>query len=264
MLAVAAADAVIVYPPPSPNPLPLVVVAAGLQSPVDVVNAGDGSGRLFVVEKPGRVRVVRSGALAAQPFLDIATLVLSGDERGLLGVAFHPQFATTRYVYVNYTRKPDGATVVARYRVPEATPDAADAGSAQVLLVVAQRDGRPIASALALFDAGRLYGRYWGAVEHVPCLHFETAFYQSIEAAIELRVAVLEGGAQGEHKMSRGFLPEATHSAHWLAEPAFDDAVDRFLSREGAMIDGYIDELRISNAVRVPKGPPGGTLVMLK
>ena len=89
MLAVAMAEAVIVFPPPSPNPLPLVAVATGLQSPVDVVNAGDGSGRLFVVEKPGRLRFVRSGALAAQPFLDIETLVLSGDERGLLGVAFH-------------------------------------------------------------------------------------------------------------------------------------------------------------------------------
>ena len=93
-------------------------------------------------------------------------------------------------------------------------------------------------------DASKLYGRYWGALERIDCLHFETAFYQSIEAAIELRAEVLEGGAQGEHKMSRGFLPEATWSAHWLAEPAFADAVDRFLAREGAMVDGYLDELR--------------------
>ncbi len=157
MLAVAMAEAVIVFPPPSPNPLPLVAVATGLQSPVDVVNAGDGSGRLFVVEKPGRLRFVRSGALAAQPFLDIETLVLSGDERGLLGVAFHPQFATTRYVYVNYTRKPDGATVVARYRVPEATPDAADAGSAQVLLVVAQPYANHNGGAVRFGPDGLLY-----------------------------------------------------------------------------------------------------------
>ncbi len=134
----AAADALIVFPPQSPTPLPLVAVATGLELPVDIVHAGDGGGRLFVAEKPGRVRIVRDGALVAQPLLDIAALVLSGDERGLLGLAFHPRFATTRQFYVNYTRKPDGATVVARYRVPEATPDVADPASAQELLVIAQ------------------------------------------------------------------------------------------------------------------------------
>ena len=109
-------------------------------------------------------------------------------------------------------------------------------------------------------DADRLYGRYWGARERVDCLHFETAFYQSIEAAIELGAKVLEGGAQGEHKMSRGFLPEPTCSAHWLAEPAFADAVDRFLSRESTMIDGYLDELRARSPVvrsEACPSPPG-------
>ena len=124
-----------------------------------------------------------------------------------------------------------------------------------LVLVIAHRDARPIAASLLVRDATRLYGRYWGALERVDCLHFETAFYQSIEAAIELRVEVLEGGAQGEHKMSRGFLPEPTCSAHWLAEPAFADAVDRFLAREGAMVDGYIDELRErSPFARAPAG----------
>ena len=113
----------------------------------------------------------------------------------------------------------------------------------QLLLVLAERAGRPIAASLLVHDADRLYGRYWGAVEYLPCLHFETAYYQAIEAAIELGLAVVEGGAQGEHKMARGFLPEPTCSAHWLAEPAFADAVDRFLAREGLMIDGYLDEL---------------------
>ena len=112
-----------------------------------------------------------------------------------------------------------------------------------LLMVLAERDGRPIAASLLVRDADRLYGRYWGALEHVPCLHFEAAYYQAIEAAIELGLAVIEGGAQGEHKMARGFLPEATCSAHWLAEPAFADAVDRFLAREGSMIDGYLNEL---------------------
>ncbi|MEK9721044.1 MAG: GNAT family N-acetyltransferase [Quisquiliibacterium sp.] len=113
-----------------------------------------------------------------------------------------------------------------------------------LVLVLASRDSRPIATSLLVRDATRLYGRYWGALERVDCLHFETAYYQAIEAAIELGALTLEGGAHGEHKMARGFLPEATCSAHWLAEPAFADAVDRFLAREGNAMAGYIDELR--------------------
>ena len=125
---------------------------------------------------------------------------------------------------------------------------------AHLLMAVARRDGRPIATSLVLLDEERLYGRYWGAVEHIPCLHFELAYYQSIEAAIELGLRVIEGGAQGEHKMARGFVPVATHSAHWLSEPAFAEAVDDFLRREGRMIDGYLDEL----AERTPfRSQPG-------
>lgn len=111
------------------------------------------------------------------------------------------------------------------------------------ILVIASRDGRPLASSLLLCDQQRLYGRYWGTLEYVPCLHFEMAFYQSIEAAIDLRFEVVEGGAQGEHKLARGFEPVQTSSAHWLTEPAFLDAVDRFLARERVAIDGYMDEL---------------------
>ena len=90
-----------------------------------------------------------------------------------------------------------------------------------LLLVIAQRGGRPSRSALALFDRERLYGRYWGAVESVPCLHFEASYYQMIEFAIERKLAVFEGGAQGEHKLARGFEPVTTFSSHWLAHPAF-------------------------------------------
>ncbi len=113
-----------------------------------------------------------------------------------------------------------------------------------LVLILAKRGDQPIAASLLVRDADRLYGRYWGAIERVDCLHFETAYYQAIEAAIDLGAGVLEGGAQGEHKMARGFLPEATCSVHWLAEPAFADAVDRFLAREGNAMAGYIDELR--------------------
>ncbi|KVR62072.1 hypothetical protein WM06_26505 [Burkholderia cepacia] len=118
-----------------------------------------------------------------------------------------------------------------------------------LLLVIAEADGKPIASALAVYrrgenGGGTLYGRYWGAVEHVPCLHFETAYYQLLEFCIEAGLDTFEGGAQGEHKLARGFLPTVTHSAHWLAHPAFSDAVARFLERETEHIHAYVDELR--------------------
>jgi uncharacterized protein len=119
-----------------------------------------------------------------------------------------------------------------------------------LLMVVARRDGRPIAAALALFDHERLYGRYWGAIEFVPCLHFETSYYQMIEFAIERKLKVFEGGAQGEHKLARGFEPVTTYSSHWLAHPAFADAVERYLQRETGGIEAYVDELNERSALR--------------
>jgi predicted N-acyltransferase len=117
-----------------------------------------------------------------------------------------------------------------------------------LLMVIAERDGKPIASSLVVYqresEGGTLYGRYWGAVEHVPCLHFETAYYQPLEFCIEEGIHAFEGGAQGEHKMARGFLPTVTHSAHWLAHPAFSDAVERFLEQETENMSQYVDELR--------------------
>ncbi len=116
-----------------------------------------------------------------------------------------------------------------------------------ILLIIAERDGQPIASSMVIHSADTLFGRYWGALEHVPCLHFETAYYQPLEFCIEQKIAVFEGGAQGEHKMARGFLPTKTWSAHWLAHPAFSDAIERFLEREKGGIDDYIDELNDRN-----------------
>lgn len=116
-----------------------------------------------------------------------------------------------------------------------------------LLLVIASRDGNDIASALLVVDArpeaSVMYGRYWGAVEHHPCLHFETAYYQPLSYCIEHGIRTFEGGAQGEHKMARGFEPVATLSAHWLAHPDFADAVGRFLDRETAGMEAYLDEL---------------------
>ena len=116
------------------------------------------------------------------------------------------------------------------------------------VLFVAQRAGRDIASSLvALSDEGTspqaAYGRYWGALERVDCLHFEACYYQPLQWCIQHGVQRFEGGAQGEHKMARALLPVKTRSAHWLAHPAFADAVERFLAREGAGIDGYLEHL---------------------
>lgn len=117
------------------------------------------------------------------------------------------------------------------------------------VLFVASREGRDIASslvALACADDGSpqvAYGRYWGAMERVDCLHFEACYYQPLQWCVEHGVQRFEGGAQGEHKMARALMPVKTHSAHWLAHPAFADAVERFLEREGQGIEQYLDHL---------------------
>jgi uncharacterized protein len=112
-----------------------------------------------------------------------------------------------------------------------------------LLLIVAELEGKPIASALNLYSQHTLYGRYWGTLQYLPCLHFETCYYQALEFCIEQKIKVFEGGAQGEHKLARGFLPVKTLSAHWLAHPEFSDAVERFLEREHQGIERYVDEL---------------------
>ena len=116
-----------------------------------------------------------------------------------------------------------------------------------ILLVIAEREGQPIAASLVIHSADTLYGRYWGELEHVPCLHFEAAYYQPLEFCIEQGIKTFEGGAQGEHKMARGFLPTRTFSAHWLAHPSFADAIERFLEREAGGIDDYMTELNERN-----------------
>jgi predicted N-acyltransferase len=120
-----------------------------------------------------------------------------------------------------------------------------------LLLIVAERDGRAIASSLVVYDERALYGRYWGALEHIDCLHFETAYYQPLEYCIERKIACFEGGAQGEHKMARGFLPQTTWSAHWLAHPSFANAIEHFLQRESEGIASYMDELNERNPFKI-------------
>ncbi|NMM87176.1 GNAT family N-acetyltransferase [Rhodococcus sp. SRB_17] len=135
------------------------------------------------------------------------------------------------------------------------------------LLFIAERAGRPIASSLIAINEDSVsvggqkdlkpqeqvaYGRYWGALERVDCLHFEACYYQPLQWCIDHGVQRFEGGAQGEHKMARALLPVQAHSAHWLAHPAFADAVDRFLEREGAGVAQYLEHLQARSPFRQP------------
>ncbi len=138
--------------------LTLQSVATGLAFPVDITHAGDGSGRLFVVEQDGRIRIVSGGAVLATPFLDIGSLVAtSGSEQGLLGVAFHPNYVSNGYLFVNYTRLGDGASVIARYQRSATDPDAADPASSQVLLTIAQPYSNHNGGQLRFGPDGHLY-----------------------------------------------------------------------------------------------------------
>jgi hypothetical protein len=129
------------------------LVASGLASPLDLKAAPGDAERLYVVEQGGRIRVVRGGQLQTAPFLDVASRISSGGERGLLGLAFHPQFATNRRFFVNYT-DPAGDTHIAEFRASSA--DVADPGSERVLLVVAQPFANHNGGGLAFDNSGRL------------------------------------------------------------------------------------------------------------
>jgi len=116
----------------------------------------------------------------------------------------------------------------------------------KVLLILAERDGTPIAGALNLIGADTLYGRYWGCTEEVPCLHFELCYYQAIDAAIARGLGTVEAGAQGEHKLARGYVPVPTWSAHYIPDPGFRRAVGDFLVHERAAVESdqrYLGEL---------------------
>jgi uncharacterized protein len=113
----------------------------------------------------------------------------------------------------------------------------------RVVLMLAEQDGRPVAGALNLRGREALYGRNWGCLGEFKFLHFETCYYQAIEYAIAHGLARVEAGAQGEHKIQRGYLPVPTWSAHWIADPAFAAAVEDFLKRERPAVEGEIRAL---------------------
>jgi hypothetical protein len=112
-----------------------------------------------------------------------------------------------------------------------------------MLMVLALRDGQPIAGALNFIGRETLYGRYWGCIEHHPSLHFEVCYYRAIDYAIRHEMTRVEAGAQGEHKLARGYLPVATHSLHWFGDAGFKDAVARYLDAERDAVDHEIEVL---------------------
>ncbi len=113
----------------------------------------------------------------------------------------------------------------------------------RVLLMLAKRDGKPIAGALNLIGAETLYGRYWGASEDVPFLHFELCYYQAIDAAIARGLSRVEAGAQGDHKLARGYVPVPTWSAHFIPDPGFRAAVANYLAAERHAVEHDIEVL---------------------
>ncbi|HMN92358.1 MAG TPA: GNAT family N-acetyltransferase [Hydrogenophaga sp.] len=140
------------------------------------------------------------------------------------------------------------------YLNPDFFRQVSDRMPAHWLMFIAEREGRPLACSLIALDPLRriAYGRYWGALERVDCLHFEACYYQPLQWCIANGYRRFEGGAQGEHKMARALLPVRAMSAHWLAHPAFAGAVDRFLERERQGIAHYLDHLKERDPRRHP------------
>jgi uncharacterized protein len=125
-----------------------------------------------------------------------------------------------------------------------------------MVLIVGERDGTPVAASLNVRNGRRLCGRYWGALEYHPALHFETCYYQGIEYCIARGLQSFEGGSRGEHKLARGLGPVETCSAHWLAHPRFANAIEEHLLRETRGIVHYVDELNERSPYKAPSSRP--------
>ena len=129
----------------------------------------------------------------------------------------------------------------------------------RILLMMAKRNGRWIAGAINFIGSDTLFGRHWGATEHHPFLHFELCYYQAIEYAIAHKLARVEAGAQGEHKLARGYMPITTYSAHYIADPALRRAIADYLKRERAYVAAAGEELAAAGAVPQGSGRTGVT-----
>lgn len=119
-----------------------------------------------------------------------------------------------------------------------------------LMMVIGRRDGVPICAAFDVYSSSTLWGRYWGALDYVPGMHFEACYYQAIEFCIEQRIATFEGGAQGIHKLARGLTPVITHSAHAIGDPAFAEAIAGFCARERIDVAHTEDELERASPFR--------------
>ena len=115
--------------------------------------------------------------------------------------------------------------------------------SERTVLIMARREKRYVAGALNFLGRDTIYGRYWGTTEERPFLHFEVCYYQAIEYAIENKLARVEAGAQGPHKLARGYVPVPTYSAHYIANPGLRHAVAEYLERERALVEADSEEL---------------------
>jgi predicted N-acyltransferase len=171
-----------------------------------------------------RARVARAG---------IAFRVLHGDEASAADIdAMHAFYVDTQRQYGNHPALTRGFF----HHLAQAMPR-------QVVIVLAERGGAAIAGAWCLRGGVTFYGRYWGCRETLPGLHFETCYYQGIEYCLREGLACFEPGAQGEHKVARGFLPVLTHSRHWLADPAIADALAPWCAQERAANLRYRDRV---------------------
>jgi predicted N-acyltransferase len=160
--------------------------------------------------------------------------------RALSGAALTPDIWRAFYKFYTSTvdRKWGGA-----YLTPEFFPLLSERLGDRVVLMIAERDGRPIAGALNLRSDTVLYGRNWGAIEDVPFLHFELCYYQAIDYAIAHKLVRVEAGAQGEHKIQRGYLPKPTFSAHYIRHAGLRNAIADFLVAERAGIENAMAAL---------------------
>ncbi|MGS4945336.1 GNAT family N-acetyltransferase [Meridianimarinicoccus sp. RP-17] len=197
------------------------------------VNRGYGSFDDFLAELSSRKRkTLRKERMTAQAF--------GGEIVQLAGEAIEPAHWDAFWEFYTDT----GARKWGTPYLTRAFFDRAHATLREdMLLVLALRNGRPVAGALNFIGRHTLYGRYWGAIEDHPCLHFECCYYQAIDYAIAHGLATVEAGAQGAHKLARGYLPTPCHSMHWIADPGFSDAVARFLDAEARAVDEEIEVL---------------------
>jgi hypothetical protein len=142
-----------------------------------------------------------------------------------------------RFYQMTYAKRSGHAGYLTRNFFLETAPSLGE----QVVMVIARLSGDAVAAALYFRSNDTLYGRYWGCEREFDCLHFEACYYQGIDYCIETGKRVFEPGTQGEHKISRGFAPTTTWSAHWLAHPEFASAIERYLDEEGRYVDRYMD-----------------------